>query len=537
MRQKESISYKLYSQSLSATGSLDGEVSKLTYELPDVRDAVIALMEVLLSGYEKEIFSRICGCCGQCCSNRTVLLNAREIVAISSHLDISETRFRKSYIVPAATWNKHDGTLALKDEMCIFLEKGSSGIYKCAIYQARPSSCREIMPEPQRCNKDPGKLLAYVERLEIEPQALTCHLTSGWYCHIEQRTPQLQNALRKLHEVVYPYLGMKQSELDQMTLDAHRVLDWLLNNHKAGMSLEILMPRLLAMKKVVDDIDTFTPLREKDPQDLELLWSKLRHIQEMFGRGNGVGNEAAIEKADHSHEEIPVALSFQPTALSVEMMSQNEPLATTLHYQQHSRLLDFVREFIEALLTSGEPGLVDVLGHPDPYCIQCGACCGASYDQEITSVDIEKIADYLKISEKEVGEKYLEPGRRSWNRRDGLIRKLEKAGQEGDCAFLEAKGPTESVCGIYQARPQMCRDYPASNRLCRKKSLLLRGYEHIGNIISCHVADDIVCLTTHHTHSQNKEPFAIALKDNERLREMFHKVKREVLQILESAPH
>jgi Fe-S-cluster containining protein len=530
--QKERISYKLYSEYLSATGYLDGEVKKITYELPDVRDAVIALMEVVVSGYEKKIFSETCGCCGKCCVNRTVLADAREIVAISRHLHISETRCRESYILPAATWNEHDGILALNDEKCIFLKQCSSGACKCAIYQVRPSSCREIMPEPGRCTRDPGKLLTCVEKLEVEPHTLTCHLTSGSCYLIEQRTPSLQDALRKLHEVVYPYLGMKQTELNHITRDAHRVLDWLLNNHEAGASLEILMPRLLAMTQVIDDIDTLTPLREKDPQDLELLWFKLKNLKEMFESGGGSGDEAAIEKTDSPREKMPVALCFQPTALSIEIKMQNEPVVTTLHYHQHSRLLSLVRRFIEALVTSEEPDLVDVLGHGDPYCIQCGACCGSSYDQEITAVDIERIAEYLEISEKEVWEKYLEPGRRSWNRKDGLIRKLDKAGPEKECMFLEAKSPTESGCQIYRARPQMCRDYPVSARLCRKKSLLLKGYEHTGNIISCHVADDIARLTTHHTRAHNKEPFAIALKDNDELREMFYKIKAEALQIL-----
>ncbi|MGV8120391.1 MAG: hypothetical protein AB2L14_11570 [Candidatus Xenobiia bacterium LiM19] len=66
MSHKKSISYKLYSEYLSATGYLDGEVSKITYvEHQDVRDAVMALVEMLLSGYEHEIFSQICGCCGK----------------------------------------------------------------------------------------------------------------------------------------------------------------------------------------------------------------------------------------------------------------------------------------------------------------------------------------------------------------------------------------------------------------------------------------------------------------------------------------
>ncbi|MDQ7826206.1 MAG: YkgJ family cysteine cluster protein [Candidatus Eremiobacteraeota bacterium] len=534
MSQKESISYKLYSEYLTATGYLDGEESKITYvEHQDVRAAAMALMEVLLAGYEKEIFSQVCGCCGQCCINRTVLLNALEIVTVSHHLDISETVFRESYLMPAATWNEHDGALALKDEKCVFLEQGSSGIFKCAIYQARPSFCREIMPEPECGKKDPGKLLTHVERLEIEPQALTCHLTSGSYYLIEQRTPELQDALRKLHEVAYPCLGMKQSQLDQMSGDAHRLLDWLLNNHKAGVSPEVLLPRFSAVKEIIEDLDTLTLLHEKDPEDLEQLWSKVRHLNELFGSADGKGTEAAIEKAGSCREEVPVDICFQPTALSVKIKSQDKPLATTLDYQQHGRLLDLVREFLEALVASGEPGLVDVLGHTDPYCFMCGVCCG-SYDLEATAADIERLADYLKISEKEVWEKHLVPGSRSWNRRDGLLRRLEKEGHEGECVFLKAKSQTESVCGIYEGRPQICRDYQANTRLCQKQSLLLRGYEHIGNIISCQAADDIVRITTRYTHSQNKEPFVIPLKYYDRLREMFHKVKREVLQILDT---
>jgi hypothetical protein len=79
---------------------------------------------------------------------------------------------------------------------------------------------------------------------------------------------------------------------------------------------------------------------------------------------------------------------------------------------------------------------------------------------------------------------------------------------------------------------QICRDYQANTRLCQKQSLLLKRYEHMGNIISCHIVDDIVSLTTHHTLSQKKEPFSMALKDNDKLRETLRKVTIEVLQIL-----
>jgi len=54
-------------------------------------------------------------------------------------------------------------------------------------------------------------------------------------------------------------------------------------------------------------------------------------------------------------------------------------------------------------------------------------------------------------------------------------------------------------------------------------------------IISCRVDEDTALLTTDLTLSQNREPFAISLRYNERLRDLYHRVKVEVMQILNSA--
>jgi len=533
---KKGISYTLCPESLSVTGNPGGGAKKIEYvEHQDVRRAAMDLIDAVSSGYAKEIFARVCGCCGQCCRNRRVLLNAREIAAISTHLGISEALCREKYLVPAATWSDRDGILAARDEECIFLEQGTSGTYKCAIFEVRPLSCREIKPDMECCRKDAGKLIALVEKIEIEPHSIECHLTSGSRFRIDQRSPELQDAVDMLHHAVSPCLDSTESELSLMTRDAHGVLDWLLINYMAGVSMEILMPRLQAMKAVVDDFDTLTPLRQKNPGDLELLWSKVRNLTGMFASGRGCGNGSEGQEADGktctSVEEEHITLCFQPTALSVEMRQRGAPVVETLHYEHHGHLMSLVRRFMEALVTSGEPGLVDVLGHDDPYCFQCGVCCG-SYDLEIMAVDIERIADYLHISEGEVREKYIEPGRRSWNRRDGLIRKVEIGDKEERCVFLEVTNPTESKCRIYSARSKLCRDYPPNTRLCRKKSLLLKGHEHLGNILSCQVAGGTVHITTLYTSSHTTGPFAMYLKDHEELREAFRQVRREVLQIL-----
>lgn len=532
MSHSESICYDLHSEYLRLEWSAGEKESKLTYvEHQDVRRAVIALMDTLLSEYQDDAFSSVCCRCGRCCTGRTVLLTAREIGEISRHIGIPEELFRERFTVAAATWNRHDGALALKDSKCVFLEQGSSGACRCAVYEARPSVCRELMPSPERCIRDKGKLLSAVERVEIRQNTLTCHFTSGSQHAIDQLTPGLYNALSELSRAVQPCLEKKQSQTDQMSGDAHRLIDWLINSHGAGVNEEILLPRFMAAKQIVDDIDTLTLLHETNPNDLKLLWSRIRHLEELFAAGDGKGRESHKGSAGR---EMPSAICFHPTELSIETGSQDKPAAATLIYKEHERLLSLVREFFETLLASGEPGLIDVVPHAEPYCFMCGVCCG-SFDLEATSSDIERLADHLKISEEEVREKYLTPGSRSWNRSDGFIRRHEKELCEGECVFLKPMSPTESVCGIYEGRPQICRDYKADTRLCQKQSLLHRGYEHMERIISCRVEGDTILLTTHLTLSRNEKPFAIGLRYHEKLRGIYSRVKAEVMLILDSA--
>jgi Fe-S-cluster containining protein len=292
------------------------------------------------------------------------------------------------------------------------------------------------------------------------------------------------------------------------------------------------MPRFLAIKEVIDNFDSLTSMWKKDPEKLQQLWVKVRQLNGMLcSRGSAGSNESSNKKEDCSLEEARAVICIGPEALAVELKSADTPSVTTLYYHENARLLSLVRQFMQAIVASGEPGLVDVLGHPDPYCILCGACCN-SYDLDITAVDIERIADFLGISEKELWGRHLEPGERTWNRRDGRIRRLRKDDSEGDCVFLEAKGPVETFCRIYEARPQMCRDYQWNNRLCQKKSIALKGHEHMEYILSCHVADDMAHLITHQTSAGKKEPFVIALKCHDGLREKFNIVREEVLQIL-----
>jgi Fe-S-cluster containining protein len=78
-------------------------------------------------------------------------------------------------------------------------------------------------------------------------------------------------------------------------------------------------------------------------------------------------------------------------------------------------------------------------------CTQCANCCRIT-DVGITERDIEKLAKFIGVSEREF--------RQQFTARDdagALILKREESG----CAFLKG-----NLCSVYEARPQNCANFP-----------------------------------------------------------------------------
>ena len=78
-------------------------------------------------------------------------------------------------------------------------------------------------------------------------------------------------------------------------------------------------------------------------------------------------------------------------------------------------------------------------------CTTCANCCRIT-DVGITERDIEKLAKFIGVSEREF--------RQQFTARDdagALILKREESG----CAFLKG-----NLCSVYEARPQNCANFP-----------------------------------------------------------------------------
>jgi Fe-S-cluster containining protein len=86
-------------------------------------------------------------------------------------------------------------------------------------------------------------------------------------------------------------------------------------------------------------------------------------------------------------------------------------------------------------------------------CGRCGKCCSGPDEGYIwvTEDEIRLIADYLKISEEDLAQKYMV--------RVGLRTSIIEHRPANDCIFLEAVNG-HRVCMIYPVRPNQCRTWP-----------------------------------------------------------------------------
>lgn len=90
-------------------------------------------------------------------------------------------------------------------------------------------------------------------------------------------------------------------------------------------------------------------------------------------------------------------------------------------------------------------------------CNKCPAFCCSIYERvQVTKRDLNRLAKYFKVSVETAMKRYT----KMWGDERVLRRTKDKLFTE-TCIFLnqETRG-----CGIYHARPQVCREYPARSR-------------------------------------------------------------------------
>lgn len=92
-------------------------------------------------------------------------------------------------------------------------------------------------------------------------------------------------------------------------------------------------------------------------------------------------------------------------------------------------------------------------------CNKCPAFCCSVYDRvQVTTRDINRLAKHFRVSFETAKRRYTRVNRETGER---VLRRVEDAIFPETCMFLnqETRG-----CGIYHARPGVCREYPDRSR-------------------------------------------------------------------------
>lgn len=501
-------------------------------ENPEVRNAVRSFMRRLLDLYGGEMLSGFCGRCGNCCINREILITAHETRKISQYLDIPLKEFFDRFTIPASTWNEHDRVIRTESSRCVFLSRGHSGTFKCEIYPCRPFCCVSFIPVTDRCIKRMERMLTEVAQVSISGDSFEVTLNSGKVFSLA--AVDLESEIASLEQASAPCRAGAHDKLGSVASDAKKIITGLMEDYRKTGITEPFIRHVESMYEIVDSLDCMTSLRSYEPDMIRELWISIRELKKL--------SDAGVSIEASGPEAPPVAMSdfsldgfrFLPETLTVIFHSSEGAGSITIFLDSNPELRSAIRAFLKTLVITADSELLEALGHLDPHCTMCGECCRV-YAVEITPIDIERIADHLKISTEAVRENYLEPGRYSWNDQDGVVKRIPKEETGRECVFLEKNDPAVSCCSIYPARPGICRDYTPKSRLCKRVSTGRKWYEHLKNIISLDVTGDTVRLLTYHTFSSKLPPASFRLDDNRPLYRLFERVRDEATKIIQKS--
>ena len=87
----------------------------------------------------------------------------------------------------------------------------------------------------------------------------------------------------------------------------------------------------------------------------------------------------------------------------------------------------------------------------------CAQCC-SGYEPFVSAADVQRIADYLGMSQEAVMRKYVVPRTSADGHYVGWLRKVSDDVAD-QCVFLMGNRSGRHYCGIYPARPGDCREF------------------------------------------------------------------------------
>lgn len=91
-------------------------------------------------------------------------------------------------------------------------------------------------------------------------------------------------------------------------------------------------------------------------------------------------------------------------------------------------------------------------------CLKCPAYCCSYAHIPVTAGDVKRLAKHFELTPEKAEKKFTKKGD---DENPRVLRHTEDEHYESTCMFLNKETRN---CGIYKARPKICRDFPTQER-------------------------------------------------------------------------
>jgi len=493
-------------------------------KFPELRKLVVQFARQAVLQCERQLFRDLCTRCGNCCRTGTVPVTSREIYAIAEFLGFaSADEMRELYIDPAVTWNSRDGIVRKNQNGCAFLQKGLSRFAVCSVYPVRPEHCADHTPGLPECRAELDLFIHHMDSILVSrAHALVMTKTGNQECLSLQGSPLLE-----LAGAIERYLLMLENTRLSDYSRIREALESRLTELEAEYRcLGISRAFLAALEEVTSLAEGLHGCIEENRADIERICYRARRILLQI-RGE-YAEPGPIPAKSHAGSDMHCRISsasIWPRSLRFSIAREGQDAHYYVEYEKNQAVTERVRHLLMTIAKSDNEALIDALWHISAPCFKCGECC-KSYRVEVTPMDVDRMASHFHMTNDAFRKKYLNPPAFSWNEGNAILAKIDSPPLDehfnySGCIFLRRMGSNAAYCSIYEARPDVCREYHASNLMCKRIHQMRRADSLVDNIISLDIEEETLVLVTKRTACQEPPQLRIDLREEKDIMESY----------------
>jgi len=291
-------------------------------------------------------------------------------------------------------------------------------------------------------------------------------------------------------------------------------------------------PFLSALEEITSLAEGLHACIEEDRAAIEKLCFKLQRILlQVRGEYVELTPVSADSPVSDEKEQYPISsVSIRSQSLSFSLDHGGDDTACCVEYRHNPDVMEKVRHLLNSIVKSDNEILLDALWHTSATCFMCGECC-KSYRVEVTPIDVDRMASHFHMTVEAFRKKYLFPPAFAWNEGNAMLAKIDPQPPDqhfsySECLFLRNREKGMSYCSIYEARPDVCREYHASNQLCKRIHQLKRAESLVDNIVSLEIEAHTLVLVTKQTTCQDPPHIRLDMEEEKQILAAYNSLKK-----------